>query len=287
MEAYLLTDGSLRVLARSEDRTLAIVSAPALVGELAVVAGRPRSATVVADTPCVVLAIPADALRLAMVANPLFAAGMAERTDLIAADAFLKRRSPMRDLPGEVVASLARQLRPRILQPDQLVQGRDGDLYLVRRGAVRDERTGAVAGPGEFVRRRADDRYSAVGETWLYELRASDVGAESARHERRLRAARAALREDVRLRHAPGARIVSREGDDAIVYDGRNRCAVDVRAAEALLSLDGRPLGALLPPDAEEREAVLRGIAALLVAGIASVQVRGLARLLRRAAPSF
>src|SRR5258706_13719610 len=48
-DAYLLGDGSLRVVARGEERTLALIGAPALVRGMAVVPGPGGSATVLAD----------------------------------------------------------------------------------------------------------------------------------------------------------------------------------------------------------------------------------------------
>src|SRR5438552_9038062 len=71
-DAYLLLEGSLRVVARGEERTLAIIGAPALVGEMAVVRTQQRSATVLADTPCTVLRIPGEELRRVMDQQPLF-----------------------------------------------------------------------------------------------------------------------------------------------------------------------------------------------------------------------
>src|SRR6266851_4841745 len=131
-DAYLVVEGSVRIVARGQgveqDRTLALIGAPALVGEMAVVHGQERSATVIADTPCAVMRLPGSVLRQLMDDQPLFGSAMRERTDLLLADAFLKRKSPLRDLPAEVVAGLAMRLRPRELEPDQLIVGNDDDL---------------------------------------------------------------------------------------------------------------------------------------------------------------
>src|ERR1041385_6210038 len=96
-DAYLPLDASLRVEAKGERRTLAIVGAPALMGEMAVVTDGKRTATVVADTPCHLLKLPGEELRRLMSEQPLFASAMRERPALLLADAFLKRRSPLRD----------------------------------------------------------------------------------------------------------------------------------------------------------------------------------------------
>jgi signal-transduction protein with cAMP-binding, CBS, and nucleotidyltransferase domain len=186
-DAYLLLEGSLRVMSRGEERTLAIVGAPALVGEMAAVQHQQRSATVVADTPCTVLRIPGGELRTLMDRQPLFATAMRERADLLSADAFLKRESPVRDLPAEIVGVLAARLRPRELGADQLIEGHDDDLYLVRRGAIENLGDGARAMPGDFVQRQRGERYAAAGETWIYELRMSDVAREIIKHQERVR----------------------------------------------------------------------------------------------------
>src|SRR5207245_8825741 len=62
-DAYLLLDGTVRVTASDEPRMLAMISAPALVGELAAVTDQRRSASGIADTPCTVLVLPGPDLR--------------------------------------------------------------------------------------------------------------------------------------------------------------------------------------------------------------------------------
>src|SRR5947207_3338001 len=201
-DAYLLLEGSLRVV--TEGRVLAIVGAPALVGEVAVVTATDRHATVVADTPGRVLQIPGVELRRLMMGQPLFANAMRERTDLLLADAFLKRDSPFRDLPAEIVATLVRRLRPREFAPDQLIPGEPDDLYLVRRGAVERMGAGQQTRAGQFVQRQRDERYAAVGETWIYELRMSDVAMEIIRHQEQVRGIAVRLGDHARVRAKQG-----------------------------------------------------------------------------------
>ncbi len=131
-DAYLLVDGSLRVVARGEERTLALIGAPALVGEMAVVQGQGRSATVLADTPATVLRLPARELRRLIEEQPLFGSAMRERTDL------LVPWTPARDRRGRV--------RRHARTATDVVGGRRRDttdrLVGVRRAARRGRASG-------------------------------------------------------------------------------------------------------------------------------------------------
>lgn len=270
-DPYLLTDGSLRVVAGGEDRTLAIVGAPALVGEMAIVTETSRSATVVADTACTVLRVPAAVLRSLMNEQPLFASAMRERADLLLADAFLKRRSPLRDLPAEIVARLVTQLRARELAPDQLIEGRDDDLYLVRRGGVERMRDGHRVGVGDFVQREHGERYAAVGETSLYELRLADVAQEILRHQERVRAIAARLNDGARVRMVPGCRTVRDvELGGVLVHGAGHRAVVSEHVAELLPRLDGtRRVSDLVRESRRTRGEIVEGLAMLIADGLA------------------
>ncbi|WP_436501320.1 Crp/Fnr family transcriptional regulator [Actinokineospora sp. HUAS TT18] len=70
--AYLLVQGCVKVIANDSDREslLAIRVGGDLVGEMAVLSGRPRSATVVTCAPTAARAIPADRLRAFLAATP-------------------------------------------------------------------------------------------------------------------------------------------------------------------------------------------------------------------------
>lgn len=269
-DAYLLTDGSLRVVAGGEERTLAIVGAPALVGELALITEDARSATVVADTACTVLRFPAPLMRGLMSEQQLFASAMHERADLLLADAFLKRRSPLRDLPAEIVARLVTQLRGRDLAPDQLIEGRDDDLYLVRRGGVERMRDGLRVGAGDFVQRERGERYAAVGDTSLYELRLSDVAQEILRHQERVRAIAARLTDDARVRSVPGYRTVrDAELGGVLVHDVDHRAVVSEHIAALLPLLDGtRRVSDLVGESGRKRGEIVEGLAMLIADGL-------------------
>ena len=272
-DAYVLIDGSLRVEAHGESRTLAIVGAPALIGEMAVVTDSERTATVVADTPCRLLRLPGDELRRIMSEQPLFATAMRERADLLLADAFLKRRSPLRDLPAEIVASLASRLRPRELAPEQLIDGGEDDLLLVRRGGVEGMSDGERTGPGDFVQRVRGERYAAVGETWIYELRMSDVAAEIIRHQEKVRGIAARLGDRVRVRVVFGvSAVVDETLGGALVHDAAHRAVVSERVAALIPRLDaGADVAALVHASGRPRGEIVEGLAMLVAAGLADI----------------
>jgi len=273
-DAYLLLEGSLRVVARADDRTLAIIGAPALVGEMAVVRDQERSATVLADTPCTVLRIPGEELRRVMDEQPLFASAMRERTDLLLADAFLKRKSPLRDLPAEIVTALAGRLRPREFQPDQVIEGRGDDLYLVRRGAIERVGDGMRTPPGDFVQREKDEKYVAAGETWIYELRMADVANEIIAHQERVRTIAAQLGDRARVKAVDGA-IAVRDPSlgGALVHDRRHRAVVSENVAGLLDRLDGKHDVATLIYDSKRpRGEIVEGLAMLVAAGLAEMK---------------
>jgi signal-transduction protein with cAMP-binding, CBS, and nucleotidyltransferase domain len=272
-DVFVVIDGSVRITARGESRTLAIVGAPAMVGEMAVVNEQQRSASVVADTPCTVIRIPGRELRKLMAAQPLFATAMHERTDLLLADAFLKRKSPVRDLPAEIVAVLTSRLRPRELAPDQLIEGNDDDLYLVRRGAVENLGDGSRTPPGEFVQRQRGERYAAAGDTWLYELRMADVAMEIIRHQERVRGIAARLGDDARVKANPGV-VSVRDANlgGALVHDATHRAVVSEHVAGVLGRLDGKhDIARLVAESKRTRGEIVEGLAMLVAAGLAEI----------------
>jgi signal-transduction protein with cAMP-binding, CBS, and nucleotidyltransferase domain len=272
-DAYLLLEGSVRVMAKGERRTLAIVGAPALVGEMAVVNEEQRSATVVADTPCTVLRIPGKDLRKLIAREPLFASAMRERADMLLADAFLKRKSPVRDLPAEIVGVLAARLRPRELAPDQLIEGHDDDMYLVRRGAVENLGDGTRTPPGEFVQRARGERYAAAGETWLYELRMADVAMEIIRHQERVRGIAARLGDRAKVTMRPGfVTIRDAELGGALVHDAQHRAVISEHVAAVLDRVDGtRDVATLVAESRRTRGEIVEALAMLVAAELADI----------------
>src|SRR5258705_1369017 len=170
----------------------------------------------------------------------VFAIAMRERTDMWLPDVFLKRQSPLSDLPSDIVASLASQLRPRMLAKDQLVEGSDDDWYLVRRGSLEPVEGGERTDPGDFIQRQRGIGYAAVGETWLYELRLSDVAREIVRYQSRLREIADTIEDQTRVKLTPNLAIVhdSRLGG-ALVRDRHNRPVGSERVAALIPAIDG------------------------------------------------
>jgi len=272
-DAYLLVDGTLRVTAADEPRMLAIVSAPALVGEIAAVTEQRRSATVVADTPCTVLVLPGGDLRALMHDRPVFATAMRERADLLRADALLKRHSPLRDLPSEIVTSLASHLRPRVLAHDQLIAGNDDDIYLIRRGAIARLSDGTRTAAGEFVQRVSGERYAAVDETWIYELRLADVARAIVTHQERLREIAEGLGDRIRVKLRPGCSFTpDSELGGVLVHDARSRALVTEDVATVAASLDGKhDVATIVRESRLARGPVVEGIAVLIAADLATI----------------
>ena len=280
-DAYVLVDGSLRVEARAEGcggpgaasvaRVLAMVGAPALMGEISVVTDSDRTATVVADTPCRLLRLPGKELRRIMSEQPLFASAMRERADLLLADAFLKRRSPLRDLPAEIVGTLVMRLRPLELAPDQLIEGGEDDLVLVRRGEVERMSDGERTCPGDFVQRARGERYAAAGETWVYELRMSDVATEIIRHQEKVRGIAARLGDRACVLAAREVVVVVDESlGGALVHDAEHRAVVSEHVAALLPRLDGdTDVATLVRTSGRTRGEVVEGLAMLVAAGLA------------------
>jgi CRP-like cAMP-binding protein len=275
-EAYVIVDGTMRVVGTVELRTLAIVSAPSLVGELVFFDEQEKAASVVADTPCTAYVLPGKELRRLMDEQPIFAVAMRERTDMWLADVFLKRQSPLRDLPSDIVASLASQLRPRMLAKDQLVEGSDDDWYLVRRGALEPVEGGERTEPGDFIQRQRGVGYAAVGETWLYELRLADVAREIVRYQARLREITDTLTDRTRVKLSPNLTIVhdSRLGG-ALVRDRHNRAVVSERVGALIPAIDGHTdVTRLTELTGLARGPVIEALAVLIASGLANDESR-------------
>ncbi len=147
--ALVVLSGRVRVLAADRERPLTVIAAPALVGELAVLEGRPPSAPVVAATPVRALRIPAEELRSSAAAEPPFADALRAFAEVRSANAFLRRQSPFADLPSDDLEALAAKLRiVRFAAGETLVrQGERGDdVLLIRAGDVDVTREDAQGG---------------------------------------------------------------------------------------------------------------------------------------------
>ena len=160
-DAYAILRGRVRVTAGTPEHALAVLAAPALVGEIAVVTGEPRSASVHAVGPVETLRVPATALREAIREEPAFADELRAFAAFRLSTNFLRRSSPFADLPSTAIDELAATLRSvRYAPGDTLVrQGERGDdAFLIRSGEVdviREDAAGRrvvnTLGPGALL----------------------------------------------------------------------------------------------------------------------------------------
>jgi len=274
MNAYLLLEGSLRVMSRGEDRTLAIVGAPALVGEMAAVQDHQRSATVVADTPCTVLRIPGSELRTLMTRQPLFATAMRERATCS------PRSLPQAPKPDPRSARRDRRRPrrappPRELASEQVIEGHDDDLYLVRRGAIENLGDGARAMPGDFVQRQRGERYA--GRRRDLDHRAAHVGRgrRDHQHQERVREIATRLVDRARVKAAP-VRSAVRVPDlgGSLVHDAGNRVVVSENVARCSTSSMASTMSPPWSTDSHrDARGDRRGSRVLVAAGLADIRV--------------
>lgn len=214
--AFALLDGRVRLFADGGRTTIAILAAPALVGEMAVLERRRRVATAVADRPVRALRFPAAALLEAARHEPGFEKELAAHAEARAQRTFLRRQSPFADLPSEPLEALQARMRPMRFDPGDVLmrQGdRGDDVYLVRSGeldVIRTEegreRTVASLGTGAIVGevaaltgspRTATVRARTPIEAFM--LAGEDVRPVVRRHRAVLERLEAAMRS----RHAP------------------------------------------------------------------------------------
>ena len=213
--AYALTSGRVRVAAGPNGRTLRTLAAPVLVGEMAILSGQPRNASVTAIVSCRALRIPAVALRAAISASAAFASTLDAFALVRHGTHFLGRSSPFADLPSGAIDELAAKLEPvRFAEGDELLrESEEGDdTYLIRSGEVEIVRGGSggrvlnTLGSGAFVGdvgaltgaiRTATVRAKTPVEA--FRLLGSDVRPVVAKHRHLVRRLEAAMQG----RHAP------------------------------------------------------------------------------------
>ncbi len=165
---YVIARGAARVLVedvRGERVAVARLAAGDGFGEAALLRHEPRSATVVAEAPTLLLVLERDT----------FAAVLQERPELIAAviarqeDLRLVREVPLfAHLTAPQVAALCRRLRPVRVAAGEAVlrQGEAGDrFYLVRDGELEVRREQGAGGEDEVVARLS--RGDTFGEVAL------------------------------------------------------------------------------------------------------------------------
>ena len=158
--AIVLLGGRVRVTG-SDGLLLSTMRAPGLVGEIAVLEDRPRSADVIALEPVRALRIEAEDLRAMVADHPGLAGALHAFADARRVNNFLRRHGPFADLPSDELEQLAAKLRPvHFAAGEELVRQdeRGDDVLLIRDGEVdavrRDgstERAINHLGPGSLI----------------------------------------------------------------------------------------------------------------------------------------
>jgi CRP-like cAMP-binding protein len=163
--ALVISSGTVDVATshRGREVTLATRESGDCIGEMSVVSGAPRSATVRARTDICAFALSGHALRAALRRDSVLAERISKQIDRLSVDAFLKLSSPFARLSSTTIWELAGQLRRRTLVPGETLiqQGDVGDCFylivsgrfeVVRRGEwARVATTIARLGPGDCV----------------------------------------------------------------------------------------------------------------------------------------
>jgi putative peptide zinc metalloprotease protein len=154
---YAVLEGRLSVTQGTPPTVVATPSAPVLVGEMAVLTGERRSATVTAVTKVRAWRFPALVFAALVTRTPGFAEALAGFAAVRNGNNFLRRSSPFADLPAAAIEALAARLAPASFEAGTTLmsEGEPGDdAYLLRAGEVdvyRGDRIIAALGPGSFV----------------------------------------------------------------------------------------------------------------------------------------
>jgi CRP-like cAMP-binding protein/RsiW-degrading membrane proteinase PrsW (M82 family) len=179
-DLYCLVDGSLEVVGGGlggEPLSLAQLQPGALFGEMALLTGAPRTATIRAVTAARVLRLPADAVRQALAAHPTVATALQQRVDYLDVVGSLQRCSPFAGLPQPAVAALVPRFRGfHAPAGTTLLQAGEAGTawYLIKRGTAearwpngRRLRLGPGDGFGEQVLRGAPSSHIVLATSDL------------------------------------------------------------------------------------------------------------------------
>ncbi|MEK7862143.1 MAG: cyclic nucleotide-binding domain-containing protein, partial [Chloroflexota bacterium] len=156
-EVYAVTAGRLRVTQGDPPVVVATPAAPILVGDMGVLAGAGRNATVTAVTRVRGYRFAAETFRYLAASTPEFARQLEAFSAIRNGTNFLRRSSPFADLPAASIEALAAKLEPVDFRAGDVLlrEGERGDdAYLLRSGEVevlRADRPLATLGPGSFV----------------------------------------------------------------------------------------------------------------------------------------
>lgn len=155
--AYAVVSGRMRVTAGDPPVILALPSAPLIVGDMAVLSGERRNATVTAVSDVQAYRIHRNLLRELAAAEPEFARELAAFAQLRTGNNFLRTSSPFADLPAASIEALAARMEAAAFAEGDVLlrEGERGDdAYLLRSGEVdvlRGDRQLATLGTGSFV----------------------------------------------------------------------------------------------------------------------------------------
>ena len=154
---FAVVSGRLRVTQGTPALVVATPAAPVLVGEMAVLGGNTRNATVSAVTAVRAYRFSHETFKRLVDASPDFARQLASFAAIRSGNNFLRRSSPFADLPSAAIEALAAKLEPATFEEGAVLmrEGERGDdAYLVRTGEVeilRGDRRLATLGGGAFV----------------------------------------------------------------------------------------------------------------------------------------
>lgn len=155
--AYAVVAGRMRVTAGDPPVVLALSSAPLIVGDMAVLSGHRRNATVTAVNDVAAYRIHRHLLRELAESEPEFGRQLTAFAQLRTGNSFLRTSSPFADLPASAIEALAAKIEPATFAAGEVLlrEGERGDdVYLLRSGEVdvlRGERQLATLGGGSFV----------------------------------------------------------------------------------------------------------------------------------------
>ncbi len=137
---FVLTSGAVSVTLGPEGQRLATLGQGSFFGEMTLISGLPRNATVTALEPCQVIEIPRRAFELWMKKPGPFRNTMDQTYIERGLGNHLRTIPDFADLDTGIIRELVKQVRLRIFSKDEVIvrEGDDADsFYLIREGYVR------------------------------------------------------------------------------------------------------------------------------------------------------
>jgi len=137
---FILTRGTVSVTLGPEAQQLATLGQGSFFGEMTLISGLPRNATVTALEPCQIIEIPRRAFELWMKKPGPFRNTMDQTYIERGLGNHLRTIPDFADLDLKIIQELVKQVRLRIFSKDEVIvsEGDDADsFYLIREGYVR------------------------------------------------------------------------------------------------------------------------------------------------------